>query len=128
MNKDEYLAISGLQHASFCPRQYALIHIERVWTENVLTAEDRNLHDNVHDPYFTESRGETLTTRAVPLVSHKYGISGEADVVEYRRKTDGTGVRIGGKDGMWLPCPVESREAQDRKIRRNTALCTGFMS
>jgi CRISPR-associated exonuclease Cas4 len=112
MNEDEYLTISGLQHAAFCPRQYALIHIERVWTENFLTAEGRNLHDNAHDPYFTESRGEILTTRAVPLVSHKYGISGEADVVEYKRITDGNGVLIEGKDGMWLPYPVEYKRGK----------------
>jgi CRISPR-associated exonuclease Cas4 len=112
MIEDEYLTISGLQHAAFCPRQFALIHIERVWTENVLTAEGRNLHDNAHDPYFTESRGDILTTRAVPLVSHKYGISGEADVVEYKRITDG--ILIDGKDGMWLPYPVEYKRGKPK--------------
>jgi CRISPR-associated exonuclease Cas4 len=114
MNEDEYVTISGLQHAAFCPRQYALIHIERVWTENVLTAEGRNLHDNAHDPYFTESRGETITTRAVPLISHKYGIRGEADVVEYKFITDGTGVLINGKNGMWLPYPVEYKRGKPK--------------
>jgi len=35
------LPISVLQHYLFCPRQCALIHIERIWAENLFTAEGR---------------------------------------------------------------------------------------
>ena len=35
--EDDYLMISGLQHFSFCRRQWALIHIEEQWKENVRT-------------------------------------------------------------------------------------------
>ena len=34
---DEYLLISGIQHFAFCRRQWALIHIEEQWTENMYT-------------------------------------------------------------------------------------------
>jgi CRISPR-associated exonuclease Cas4 len=36
--------ISALQHAVYCLRQAALIHLERLWAENVFTAEGAVLH------------------------------------------------------------------------------------
>jgi len=36
---EDLLPISALQHLLFCPRQCALIHVERVWAENRFTAE-----------------------------------------------------------------------------------------
>jgi len=42
---DDFLPLSGLQHLAFCPRQWALIHLEQAWVENVRTAEGRLLHD-----------------------------------------------------------------------------------
>lgn len=31
--EDEMLMLSGIQHFMFCPRQWALIHIEQQWAE-----------------------------------------------------------------------------------------------
>jgi hypothetical protein len=39
---DQYLAISGLAHIAFCERRCALIHLEQIWTENVLTTDGQN--------------------------------------------------------------------------------------
>ena len=36
---DDYLLMSGIQHFSFCRRQWALIHLEQQWSENQRTAE-----------------------------------------------------------------------------------------
>ncbi|RJQ41529.1 MAG: Dna2/Cas4 domain-containing protein, partial [Anaerolineaceae bacterium] len=36
---DELLPLSGIQHFYFCRRQWALIHVERQWQENLFTAE-----------------------------------------------------------------------------------------
>jgi hypothetical protein len=47
---DDPIPISALQHAVYCLRQAALIHIERQWEENRFTAEGRVLHDVAHDP------------------------------------------------------------------------------
>lgn len=47
----EPLQISGLQHFAYCPRQWALIHIEQQWQENERTADGRNRRppqDNVN--------------------------------------------------------------------------------
>jgi len=78
---DNSLPISALQHWLFCPRQFALIHVERLWAENRLTAEGRVLHQRA-DAGGKDKRGATRTLRAVELASHKYGLHGVADVVE----------------------------------------------
>jgi hypothetical protein len=54
---DNPIPISALQHAVYCMRQTALIHIERVWAENRLTAEGRVLHDVAHEAGSRKSRG-----------------------------------------------------------------------
>src|SRR4030088_100639 len=46
---DDPIPISALQHAVYCLRQAALIHIERVWAENRFTAEGRVLHHVAHE-------------------------------------------------------------------------------
>ena len=48
---DELLPLSGIQHFLFCRRQWALIHIEQQWQENVLTTEGKLLHKRVDDPF-----------------------------------------------------------------------------
>ena len=46
-SEDDLVQISALQHALFCERQYALIHLEQAWEENRFTAEGRVLHERV---------------------------------------------------------------------------------
>lgn len=81
--EDLLLPISALQHYLFCPRQCALIHVERLWAENVATAEGRILHEKA-DSGRTERRGRLQTLRAVQLRSFSLGVAGVADVVEKR--------------------------------------------
>ena len=49
-NNDDLLALSGIQYYEFCPRQWALIHLEQQWQENFRTDEGRILHDKAHNP------------------------------------------------------------------------------
>ena len=44
MEPDAPIPISALQHAVYCLRQAALIHLERAWAENVWTAEGQVVH------------------------------------------------------------------------------------
>lgn len=81
--EDLLIPISALQHYLFCPRQCALIHVERLWAENAATAEGRILHKKV-DGGKTDQRGGVQILRAVPLRSFRLGIVGVADVVEKR--------------------------------------------
>jgi len=41
MEDDDLIPLSALQHYLYCPRQCALIHVERLWVENCQTAEGR---------------------------------------------------------------------------------------
>ncbi len=42
---DELLQLSGIQHFAFCRRQWALIHIEKLWADNYQTADGALMHD-----------------------------------------------------------------------------------
>lgn len=79
---DDLLPLSGIQHFAFCPRQWALIHIEKLWAENVLTVEGKFLHEKADDPYFAETRQGVRTVRALPVVSKELGLQGVIDVME----------------------------------------------
>jgi CRISPR-associated exonuclease Cas4 len=85
---DGPLPISALQHAVYCLRQAALIHIERVWAENRFTAEGRVLHDVAHEAGSLKNRSVRRVT-ALPLASLRLNISGVADVVEFHSGTHG---------------------------------------
>lgn len=54
--EEEYLMISGIQHFKFCRRQWALIHIEQQWEENVHTVVGELMHKKAHDPYLKEKK------------------------------------------------------------------------
>jgi len=87
-DEDDLMPISALQHLVFCPRQCALIHVEREWAENRLTAEGGLLHVRVQSGE-TTTRGALRVLRALPLVSHRLGLTGYADVVEIHRVEGG---------------------------------------
>ena len=54
--EEDYLLLSGIQHFVFCRRQWALIHIEQQWEENVRTFEGRVMHENAHNADFHEKK------------------------------------------------------------------------
>ncbi len=119
-NEDELLSISALQHLIFCERQCALIHVEQVWSENFLTAQGRIMHERV-DEIEHEMRGDTITSRSLPLRSLRLGLSGRADVVEFIRlgetdtgTSDRQGVYFPGKSGLWRPVPVEYKRGKPK--------------
>ena len=84
MYTDEQLVpISALQHLVFCARQCALIHVERVWSENVLTAEGQRLHKKTNTAR-DESHLGIRIARSLDLVSRRLGLIGMSDVVEFK--------------------------------------------
>lgn len=85
---DDLVPLSALQHYLYCPRQCALIHVERLWAENRQTAEGRLLHDRADTPQI-ERRHGVRTITAMPLSSAELGIAGVADVVEFRAEEGG---------------------------------------
>lgn len=86
--EEDYLQISGVQHFAFCRRQWALIHIEGQWAENARTVSGAILHERAHDAGLSKKRGDLVTVRGLRVFSATLGISGECDVVEFRRGAD----------------------------------------
>lgn len=81
--EDDLLPISALQHLLFCERQTALIHVERLWVENRLTAEGRVLHKKA-DAAKSETRDGVRITRGLPVHSFELGLYGVCDVVQFQ--------------------------------------------
>jgi len=75
------IMLSALQHYAYCPRQFALIHIEQVWAENRFTAEGNILHERV-DSGVAEQRGDVRSERGVLLNSQQFNITGKMDLLE----------------------------------------------
>lgn len=111
--EEAYLQLSGLQHFAFCRRQWALIHIEDQWAENVRTVDGSLMHERVHDQEFRESRGDRLTVRGLAIHSAELGISGQCDAVEFFK--DPSGVTLRGREGLWLPYPVEYKRGRPKE-------------
>ena len=109
--EDEFLMLSGLQHFSFCRRQWALIHLEDQWAENWRTTDGALMHENAHDKGFQESRGDMLITRGMAVHSATLGVSGECDVLEFHRVSSG-GIPLDRREGLWQPFPVEYKRGK----------------
>lgn len=114
--EDDYLMISGIQHFQFCRRQWALIHIEQQWEENVHTVIGDLMHKKVHDPYLTEKRKGVLVVRALPVSSRSLGFSGECDVVEFHQADDG--VKLHGHRGFYQIYPIEYKKGNPKAQRK----------
>lgn len=115
---DELLPLSGVQHVIFCPRQAALIHVERIWLENAPTALGRILHERADLPGRDIQRGVRLG-RAVQLRSLRLGLYGVADVVEYHDDPSLPG-------GM-RPYPVEYKRGSKLRLADQVQLCAQAM-
>lgn len=110
--EEDYLMISGIQHFQFCRRQWALIHIEQQWAENIHTVKGELMHKKAHDPHLTEKRKDVLTVRALPVSSRILGISGECDVVEFQKSEDG--IHLFGHRGTYKIYPVEYKKGKPK--------------
>ncbi|MGI6349680.1 MAG: CRISPR-associated protein Cas4 [Eubacteriales bacterium] len=109
----EYLMISGIQHFIFCRRQWALIHIEQAWEENYFTMHGMLLHERVDKHDIKEKRGNTITVRGMNIASHRLGMSGRCDVVEFKR--DKKGVYVPQLEGAYIPYPVEYKRGKAKR-------------
>ncbi|GER66809.1 CRISPR-associated protein Cas4 [Weizmannia acidilactici] len=111
--EDNYLMLSGIQHFQFCKRQWALIHIEQSWEENVRTVEGQNIHRKTDSPFIREKRGDKLIVRAMSIKSNELKFTGICDVVEFVKNDNG--VEIFGNEGKYIPYPVEYKRGKPKK-------------
>ena len=110
--EEDYLQLAGLQHFTFCRRQWALVHIEQQWEENVLTVKGNLFHEKVHDGYSTEKRKNVIISRGMPIHSRTLGISGACDVVEFVRAEGG--ISLPGREGKYILYPIEYKRGRPK--------------
>ena len=115
---DDLVLISALEHYSYCPRQCGLIHVERIFDENVFTLRGQRAHERADEPLTTMENGVRIE-RALPLWSETWGLQGRGDVVEFH--PDGGVVPVEYKHG-----PRRERLHDDIQLCAQ-ALCLGEM-
>jgi len=89
----------------FCERQFALIHVEQIWSENRYTAEGRVLHERV-DIEGHESRRLFRQEYAMSIRSLRYGLIGKTDLVEIYLEPNGSVAEA---------VPVEFKRGKDKE-------------
>lgn len=111
--EDDFLMLSGIQHFLFCKRQWALIHVEQVWSENSYTAEGQLIHEKVDQPFIKEKRKDRIISRAMDVSSKTLGLSGRLDAIEFHEGEEG--VLLKGRKGKWMPIVVEYKRGKKKK-------------
>lgn len=119
-NDDQMLMLSGIQHFVFCPRQWALIHIEQVWADNRFTAEGQLLHRNADNPFYRQKNGGLISLRSVSISSNALGLYGFTDVVElHPSETPDNSIKHPSYPGYWKPYPVEYKRGHAKPDERD---------
>ena len=111
-NREAEATLSALQHFAYCRRQWGLIFVERQWAENARTAEGQVFHQTAHHGPESETRGDLLILRGLRVASPALRLGGVCDVVEFHRSP--SGVPLMGREGLWLPYPVEYKKGSDQ--------------
>ncbi len=112
--EEEILMLSGIQHFVFCRRQWALIHLENQWQENLKTTEGMLMHEKCHNEDLSESRGDVFIMRGLRFTSLSLGVSGQCDVVEFYKRRNSRGAVLYGKNGSWDICPIEYKRGRHK--------------
>lgn len=81
--------ISGIQHFAFCRRQWALIHVEKQWEENFLTAHGQMIHKRADNPEIIEKRHDIVSIHSMHVRSERLKIEGICDIVELHQNENG---------------------------------------
>jgi len=116
-SEDDLLPVSALQHLAFCERQWALIHLEGQWAENVLTVEGKHLHNRTHEQDMEVREGVRIV-RGLRLRSLRLGLVGQVDVVEFHPCGAGEpGAELPGVKGSWRPFIVEYKRGRPKHGR-----------
>lgn len=93
------IMLSALEHFRYCPRQCGLIHVEKIFDENLYTIKGQIVHEQVDAPGEHTLHGVRYE-RAMPLWSERLGLTGKADMVEFHGD---------------VPYPVEYKSGRRKK-------------
>ena len=117
---DDMLMLSGIQHFVYCPRQWALIHLDQQWAENRLTAEGEILHQNVDDPFLRQKNGNRITLRSISIASKRLGLYGVTDAVELiPADSKENSITHPKYPGFWHLLPIEYKHGHTKPDRRD---------
>ena len=97
---DDPIPLSALNHWSYCPRRFYLIHVEGEFVDNIHTSRGQAEHQRV-DEIRHETTDDRRIETALPVWSNRLGLIGKCDVVEFL--ADGT------------PYPVEYKHGARKK-------------
>ncbi len=118
--EDDMLMLSGIQHFMFCPRQWALIHMDQQWADNRLTIEGQLLHSRVDNPFTRQKNGDVITLRSVTIASKQLGLYGLTDVIELKPTSDANnGIIHPQYTGYWIPYPIEYKRGHKKPDERD---------
>jgi CRISPR-associated exonuclease Cas4 len=96
------IPLSALEHADYCLRQAALIHIDGVFTDDARTVSGTLAHQKVHEMKNPAARSAAATQilTGVPVWSNRLGIYGICDAIEV---SPGTALPVEHKIGPYVP-------------------------
>ncbi|MBR1691445.1 MAG: CRISPR-associated protein Cas4 [Lachnospiraceae bacterium] len=112
-DEENFLMLSGIQHYTFCKRQWALIHIEQQWADNYLTVDGNFMHANVHESTQFEKRNKVLISRGLAIHSYELGLSGICDVVEFHECENG--IPLKNREGKYEIVPIEYKRGRPKE-------------
>lgn len=110
--ESEPIPLSAVQHAVYCLRQAALIHLERLWADNRFTAEGDVLHAVADKGGSRRSHG-ARRVMSLPIGSARLNLVGVTDLVEFTPGPEGE-----------IAFPVEYKRGRPKLHRADEAqLC-----
>jgi CRISPR-associated exonuclease Cas4 len=75
---DDWVLLSEIEHWSYCPRQWAIIHLEQHFADNELTTRGHIAHERVDTPGSVR-RGDHVTLWGVDVWSDRLRLRGRCD-------------------------------------------------
>jgi CRISPR-associated exonuclease Cas4 len=113
-SEDDLVLVSALEHWSYCPRQCALIHLEQTYDENLYTLRGNRAHRAADEPGVRAEAGVRVV-RGMPIWSHRLGLTGKADVVEFHPRSSHADESRGvDRNHGEVPYPVEYKAGSRR--------------
>ena len=106
---DIIVGISAIEHYAYCPRQFALMYIERSFEDNADTLHGTALHTRVDEEATRYEPGKRIET-ALPLWCNRLGVVGKSDCVEFH------------DDGSVVPVEYK-RSRRNKYIYHDLQLC-----
>lgn len=108
MQEEDYLPIAYLNDLLFCERRAAMHLIEGIWKDNQYTTEGLFAHKRVDIPK-NVMRADQRNVTSMWLVSHRLGLIGKGDLIEFRLN----------EAGEQVPFPVDFKRGKKRRWDNN---------